>query len=137
MTPTPEKALSREQIQTMRHRLLSVHELPPLNPEAIHALCDMALASLTAPGQADVPICDAHALTWFCERNHLRGGVEATCVVCAHMPAPAAPAQEVVGWAHSSVLKKTWRDGWFGVCYRKTSPEDVPLCAVPATQRLD
>ena len=41
----------------------------------------------------EVPICDAHAGSWFTERNHLKGGMDATCIVCAHeAPQSATPA---------------------------------------------
>ena len=31
-----------------------------------------------------VPICTGHAATWFTERNRLPGGMDASCIVCAH-----------------------------------------------------
>jgi len=31
-----------------------------------------------------IPLCDAHACSWFTERNHLKGGMNSECVVCAH-----------------------------------------------------
>lgn len=36
----------------------------------------------------DIPLCSGHAETWYCERNHLTGGMNAVCVVCAHLPPP-------------------------------------------------
>lgn len=30
-----------------------------------------------------VPLCDGHAASWFTERNHLKGGMDAECVACA------------------------------------------------------
>lgn len=33
------------------------------------------------PQGVDIPICAAHAETWFCERNHLKG--DHGCIVCA------------------------------------------------------
>lgn len=31
-----------------------------------------------------IPLCGDHAATWFTERNHLKGGMDAKCIVCAH-----------------------------------------------------
>lgn len=31
-----------------------------------------------------VPVCDTHAMQWFCERDHLVKGPGAECIVCAH-----------------------------------------------------
>ena len=33
---------------------------------------------------AEIPLCGAHAGSWFTERNHLKDGMDAKCVVCAH-----------------------------------------------------
>jgi predicted RNA-binding Zn-ribbon protein involved in translation (DUF1610 family) len=32
-----------------------------------------------------VPVCADHAQTWFTERDHLHGGMDAACIVCAHV----------------------------------------------------
>lgn len=34
----------------------------------------------------DVPLCSGHAESWFCNRDHLKGGLSANCVVCAFGP---------------------------------------------------
>jgi len=61
MTPAAKEApmeLTVDDIQTMRHRLLSLHELMPLTPLRIHALCDLALRSLQAARERNAQLPD-------------------------------------------------------------------------------
>lgn len=51
-----------------------------------------ALVAGMAADPVEVPVCDAHAGSWFTERNHLKGGMDATCIVCAHEAPRSTPA---------------------------------------------
>lgn len=42
-----------------------------------------ALSVPSARNDTDIPLCDGHAMPWFCERNHLKGDHD--CVVCAFL----------------------------------------------------
>lgn len=35
------------------------------------------------PAQPDIPLCGGHAEGWFTQRDNLKGGLDAKCVVCA------------------------------------------------------
>jgi hypothetical protein len=59
--------LTREEIQHMRHTLVSQHELYPLTPTNIHALCDMAQALAEArrdERERCAKACDEHRASW-------------------------------------------------------------------------
>lgn len=67
---------------------VTIHGLEPMEAMkdklllAAHMLKSAAIPAAT--GDNEIPLCAGHAESWFCGRDHLVGGMDATCVVCAN-----------------------------------------------------
>ena len=71
----------------------------------------------------DIGLCDSHAQAWFTERDHLHGGMEQKCVVCAFVPSqPAQPPASEAGklTAHEiELIRACLDDGTYTAQERK------------------